>query len=348
MPGQPRDVSGSPGRPPIPSTPSTTRSAAVDRRRLGRPAQISELDQPAAGGAQRGEAALVRRAEAADRGDPSPAAREPGAGEQRVAAVVARADQDQHPARRRRCPLSRSSSRIAIAARPPAARCIKVSSPDLLDGPLFQRADGGDVVRVLMSTQASQTTTAEAIPASWERRDVDRRDPQLAGARGHRAGDLERTAGRWSSVTHSASCQDIPVGAPSALASASLAANRAAWEATGRSASAGGEQPLDQPGRRSDGLGEPGHVADVDAHPDDHDCHSQRARCRPGPARPSDRPGGALDTRTADHSTVTDLARLRGWSTSWPFRVASSQAKTCSGTWRPAAAAGSRPSAAGS
>jgi Ser/Thr protein kinase RdoA (MazF antagonist) len=32
------------------------------------------------------------------------------------------------------------------------------------------------------------------------------------------------------------------------------------------------------------------------------------------------------------YSTVTDLARLRGWSTSCPFAVASSQAKTCSGT----------------
>ena len=32
----------------------------------------------------------------------------------------------------------------------------------------------------------------------------------------------------------------------------------------------------------------------------------------------------------AGHSTVTDLARLRGWSTSWPLRVASSQANTCS------------------
>ena len=34
----------------------------------------------------------------------------------------------------------------------------------------------------------------------------------------------------------------------------------------------------------------------------------------------------------AGHSTVTDLARLRGWSTSWPFCVASSQANICSGT----------------
>ena len=32
------------------------------------------------------------------------------------------------------------------------------------------------------------------------------------------------------------------------------------------------------------------------------------------------------------YSTVTDLARLRGWSTSWPLAAASSQAKTWSGT----------------
>ena len=34
----------------------------------------------------------------------------------------------------------------------------------------------------------------------------------------------------------------------------------------------------------------------------------------------------------AVYSTVTDLARLRGWSTSWPSRVASSHANSCSGT----------------
>ena len=32
------------------------------------------------------------------------------------------------------------------------------------------------------------------------------------------------------------------------------------------------------------------------------------------------------------HSTVTDLARLRGWSTSWPSWLANSHAKICSGT----------------
>lgn len=32
--------------------------------------------------------------------------------------------------------------------------------------------------------------------------------------------------------------------------------------------------------------------------------------------------------REQDYSTVTDLARLRGWSTSWPLAVAISHAKT--------------------
>ena len=32
------------------------------------------------------------------------------------------------------------------------------------------------------------------------------------------------------------------------------------------------------------------------------------------------------------HSTVTDFARLRGWSTSWPRAAAISHASTCSGT----------------
>ena len=32
------------------------------------------------------------------------------------------------------------------------------------------------------------------------------------------------------------------------------------------------------------------------------------------------------------YSTVTDFARLRGWSTSWPLAIAISEANTCSGT----------------
>src|SRR5690606_36309489 len=38
------------------------------------------------------------------------------------------------------------------------------------------------------------------------------------------------------------------------------------------------------------------------------------------------------DHRHGVYSTVTDLARLRGWSTSCPSPVASSHANSCSGT----------------
>src|SRR4029450_13702363 len=62
---------------------------------------------------------------------------------------------------------------------------------------------------------------------------------------------IENAGRPWSSVSTSASNQDIPEGAPSALAKASLAANLAAWEAMGRSASAGVKSRATNPGRRS-------------------------------------------------------------------------------------------------
>ena len=40
----------------------------------------------------------------------------------------------------------------------------------------------------------------------------------------------------------------------------------------------------------------------------------------------------ASATTGGRYSTVTDLARLRGWSTSWPRAAAISAANTCSGT----------------
>ena len=50
----------------------------------------------------------------------------------------------------------------------------------------------------------------------------------------------------------------------------------------------------------------------------------------PGSPRGAGTPRGAAGG--AGYSTVTDLARLRGWSTSWPRAAAISQASTCSGT----------------
>jgi hypothetical protein len=52
-------------------------------------------------------------------------------------------------------------------------------------------------------------------------------------------------------------------------------------------------------------------------------------------SRRSEGTGGSEGTGSSSglgYSTVTDLARLRGWSTSCPLAAASSQANTCSGT----------------
>src|SRR5260370_37953036 len=62
--------------------------------------------------------------------------------------------------------------------------------------------------------------------------------------------------------------------------------------------------------------------------------HSPITRC-PGPGGPERlgwAKGAMVNPAAWGYSTVTDLARLRGWSTSWPLAVASSQAKTCNGT----------------
>src|SRR5512132_1742942 len=44
------------------------------------------------------------------------------------------------------------------------------------------------------------------------------------------------------------------------------------------------------------------------------------------------RAGGDDDRRAPDHSTVTVLARFRGWSTFSPFRRATWYARSCSGS----------------
>ncbi len=73
---------------------------------------------------------------------------------------------------------------------------------------------------------------------------------------------------------------------------------------------AGGEDTSGETRRAFQCGGETARVDEVDADADD--------------------PSGQV--REQDYSTVTDLARLRGWSTSWPLAVAISHAKTCSGT----------------
>src|SRR5215213_350125 len=84
-----------------------------------------------------------------------------------------------------------------------------------------------------------------------------------------------------------------------------------------------GEQPLEQargPGQR---LAEAFDVHDVDADAHDHAAPAARSR-----SIRATRP--CLLNRA--YSTVTDLARLRGWSMSRPLAIASSPAKTCRGT----------------
>ena len=152
---------------------------------------------------------------------------------------------------------------------------------------------------------------------------VDRGGTQLGGAGGDGAAQLEQRSARRTPTTTSASCQSRSPGAPSALASASLAANRAASEASGRVGLGGREQPLDQPGRTTQRR-------------------PRSARCRPRRCRRRRSPRAA-------YSTVTDLARLRGWSTSWPSRggeLAGEQLQRYDG--RRSAAAASGPAAAGS
>src|SRR5699024_11311983 len=82
--------------------------------------------------------------------------------------------------------------------------------------------------------QDSQMTTADATPASWESDTWIVPTPSSSA----RSATVPRTSNDGlpeSSVTTSASCQESPAGAPSALASASLAANRAASDCGERS-----------------------------------------------------------------------------------------------------------------
>ncbi|MEI2810577.1 MAG: hypothetical protein V9F00_10340 [Nocardioides sp.] len=83
-----------------------------------------------------------------------------------------------------------------------------------------------------------------------------------------------------SSETTSASCQARFPGAPSALAIASLAANLAARDASGRISLLRGEEPIEQPGCARQGVPEPVDVDHVDADADDR--HSEIA----APTRP--------------------------------------------------------------
>ena len=105
-----------------------------------------------------------------------------------------------------------------------------------------------------------------------------------------------------SSLRTSTSVQTSPVGAPRAFAKASFAANLPAIRCIDMSCSAGVNTRSSRPSRPAALLNRDTWVTSM-----------------PMPT-------------IMGYSTVTLLARFRGWSTSYPFRVASSQANICSGT----------------
>lgn len=57
-----------------------------------------------------------------------------------------------------------------------------------------------------------------------------------------------------------------------------------------------------------------------------------RVAARRGPRRRAPGRSRAPGARSPPYSTVTDLARFLGWSTSQPRRIATSRARSCSGT----------------
>ena len=233
----------SPPRPPMPTIPSRTRSA---RPRPSAP-PANRRQHPAAGAPERGEAGRVHPVGIEqDGGDPRAPAGEGGAGEQRVAAVVAGADEQ------------RDATSVGRAEQPQA------DGGQAGGGPLHERALGlggeqrrlgGPHLRAVCSPitrrpamlrgrrrsrdgEPSATTTAEAMPPSWLSEMCQEVTPSCAA----RPATVPRTSrcGRPCSPTvTSASCQCRSPGAPRALASASLAANRAARDSPVRAAPEG-------------------------------------------------------------------------------------------------------------
>ncbi len=197
----------------------------------------------------------------------TPRAEQPRPRPERVAAVVARPDEQHHPP--------------AVDAAGVVAQLAHQLDSEARGGPLHQRAlgqaghrpllgrpHGGDV-EGLDHGSRSATTTAEAMPASWRQREVEAVDPELGGAGGDGAGDLEH---RLAAVepAHGGVGPDQAHGRAERLGGG-LLGGEPGGERGGREVLLGlGEQPVAQ---RRDALelaGEPLDVDDVDAHPDDH------------------------------------------------------------------------------
>ena len=251
-----------------------------------------------AGPAERGEARRVRPVGGEqDGGDAGAAAGQARAGEQRVAAVVAAAH-EQHDAAA--VDRARAAGTQTVAS-PAAARCISVpSGVAASSGSSAARTSSAvysPIIRRPRAATPSATTIAEAIPPSW----LSDRCQVLTPSWAARPATLPRTSrcGRpWSPTTTSASCQCRSPGAPRALASASLAANRAASDSPLRGApegvccSAAVNSRSRRPGVRVERRGEPLDRHDVDPDPDDHPVSLPRPR-----QSPSARVGAGLATR---------------------------------------------------
>ena len=222
---------------------------------------FGQLDDPTPGRSQGGQPGLVHAVGHQHGLHARPAARQHRTGVQRVAAVVARADQQQHP------PPVGAAEQVDHRGRQPGR------------GPLHQRTrraaraiSAASAARTCSTVCADLMTPAPPRPRRCRRRGRARggRGRRRARPPGRRRCRADVNSGRPDdSETTSASCQARLPGAPSALASASFAAKRAASEAGGRVASAGVNSRSTSPGvRRSDVL-EARDVDHVDADADD-------------------------------------------------------------------------------
>src|SRR6185312_15302912 len=86
------------------------------------------------------------------------------------------------------------------------------------------------------------------------------------------------------------------------------------------------------PAKRPTSEGWPNAPADVATAPTHAAATHAAATHAAATQEPRHRGGAGAPASAGVYSTVTDLARFRGWSTSKPLALASSQAKSCSGT----------------
>ena len=218
--------------------------------------------RPAPGGTQGGEPRVVHAVGEEERLHRRAPGREPGSRPQRVATVVPGADQQEH-------------APAVAAAEQVEDRGGQSRSGALHQGAVGQAGHRGRLRAAYVLDevgaqhgQLSSTTTAEAMPASWDSETWTWATP-IASARAATVPRISNRGRPVSSETISASCHAIPTGAPSALAIASLAANRAASEAGGRDASASVNSRAAQRRRALEGLHEAVDVDHVDTDADD-------------------------------------------------------------------------------